>query len=216
MLHRQSGGLSPKFPTKPEDESEVIVVSNNSTSQKQYKILSALFYCFASFAVIFVNKYILSYFNFPHFNFLATSQFIVTSVVLSVLTYFKQIEIPVLTTQIFYEVFPITLMFLGNVMCGLGSTKALNLPMMTALRRFSILLTMLGEWFVLGNKPSTMVALSVCFMILGTVIAASNDITFNAYGYTLVFMNNIFTALNGSYHFIQLYLCIEVIRIDIN
>ena len=69
------------------------------------------------------------------------------------------------------EVAPISLMFLGNVVFGLGSTKSLNLPMFTALRRFSIFMTMCGEYFVLKKTPSISVVVSVLLMVGGALIA---------------------------------------------
>ena len=64
-------------------------------------------------------------------------------------------------------------------MFGLGGTKALSLPMMTVLRRFSILFTMIGEFYVLGTKPAMSVQASVYMMIFGAMVAAANDLAFN-------------------------------------
>ncbi len=88
-------------------------------------------------------------------------------------------------------------MFLGNVICGLGSTKSLNLPMFTALRRFSILFTMIGEWCFLNSKPSAGVVFSIFMMVGGALLAAVYDLSYDTSGYTLVFCNNVFTTLNG-------------------
>ena len=90
-------------------------------------------------------------------------------------------------------------MFLGNVVFGLGSTKSLNLPMFTALRRFSILMTMVGEYFVLKKSPSTEVVISVLLMVGGALIAAYYDLAFDLYGYSMVLLNNLFTSLSGIY-----------------
>jgi solute carrier family 35 len=161
------------------------------------KILSAVFYGLSSLGVIFVNKCILTEYDFPYFNVLATIQFIVTTIILTALILVKVIEIPILTKQICQEVIPISIMFLGNVISGLGSTKSLNLPMLTVLRRFSILMTMVGEWLILNNKASSPVVLSVTLMIGGAIIAAIYDFSFSPSGYFLVLLNNVFTALNG-------------------
>lgn len=119
---------------------------------RQERILSAIFYGVSSLGVIFVNKCILTQYDFPYFNFLATIQFIVTTIILTALIYTKKIDIPILNRQIVEEVLPISIMFLGNVISGLGSTKSLNLPMLTVLRRFSILMTMIGEFIILGKR----------------------------------------------------------------
>ena len=82
---------------------------------------------------------------------------------------------------------------------GLGGTRSLSIPMFTALRRFSILMTMLGEYVVLDKEPTLQVILSVCGMVAGALVAAAFDLAFDAYGYALVFTNNFFTALSGVY-----------------
>jgi solute carrier family 35 protein len=164
-----------------------------------HKVAAALFYGISSILVIFTNKAVMTNYKFKYFDVLATVQFLVTSVILLLLVAMKRVEIPMLTYPIFRETLPVTIMFLGNVLCGLGSTKSLSIPMFTALRRFSILLTMLGEWFLLKNKPSNDIIISVGLMVGGTLIASLYDLSFDLEGYILVFLNNIFTALNGVY-----------------
>ena len=46
-------------------------------------------------------------------------------------------------------------------------------------------------------KPSTPVQMSVYLMILGSIVAASNDLAFNLRGYVYVLLNDFFTAGNG-------------------
>jgi drug/metabolite transporter (DMT)-like permease len=173
------------------------LVSNPS---QLLKLSTALFYGVSSILVIFTNKAVMSKYQFHFFDFLALIQFMVTTFILLLLIVTRRIDsIPMVNWQIFKEIFPVSLMFLGNVLCGLGSTKALNLPMFTALRRFSIMMTMVGEWYLLGNKPSSPVVWSIALMVLGAVIAAVYDLTFDLNGYLFILFNNIFTALNGVY-----------------
>ena len=99
--------------------------------------------------------------------------------------------------EVVKEVLPVSLMFLGNVICGLGSTKALNLPMFTALRRVSILMTMVAEVCFLNARPSHQIVFSIFMMVGGALVAALDDLSYDGWGYTLVLFNNLFTCLNG-------------------
>jgi solute carrier family 35 protein len=103
---------------------------------------SALFYGVASIAVIFLNKIILSEYEFGDFIFLSLSQFLSTVLVLLVLNAMRRVEVPAPSFTIFREIAPVAVMFMGNVVSGLGSTKTLSIPMFTVLRRFSIMMTM--------------------------------------------------------------------------
>ena len=120
-----------------------------------------------------------------------------TSLILASLIITKHIDVPVLDYNIAREIFPISIMFLGNILCGLGGTQSLNLPMFTVLRRFSILLTMIAEYAILNVKPSQPIVTSVLMMVGGALLAAYFDLTFDLVGYCLIFLNNLFTTLNG-------------------
>jgi len=190
--------IRPKLFSKSEEDGLERGEKRNEISSYE-KVVAACFYGGTSLAVIFTNKFIMSGYSFPYFDFLALVQFLATTFVLTVLVMLKRIDIPPLNVAIFREIFPVAMMFLGNVICGLGSTRSLNLPMFTALRRFSIFMTMCAEYLVLSNRPATQIVVSVLMMVGGAFFAALYDLTFDAYGYALVFFNNVFTALNGVY-----------------
>uniref|UniRef100_A0A8C4WXA3 Sugar phosphate transporter domain-containing protein n=1 Tax=Eptatretus burgeri TaxID=7764 RepID=A0A8C4WXA3_EPTBU len=72
------------------------------------------------------------------------------------------------------KVLPLPLLYLGNHLFGLISTKRLSLPMFTALRKISIIFTLLAEIALLGA-----------------------DLSYDGIGYLCVLVNNVFTAANG-------------------
>jgi len=177
-------------------------VSSPSKDRAEYselvkKILTALFYGASSFMIMVVNKTVLTHYHFPSFQVLGIGQMIATVIILNIGKALGIINFPELSTDTFRKIWPLPLMYLGNMVFGLGGTQNLSLPMMTVLRRFSILMTMIGEYYILNVKPSTSVQLSVYCMILGSVVAASNDLAFNLRGYIYVLLNDFFTAGNG-------------------
>lgn len=163
------------------------------------KILSAIFYGVSSFMITVVNKTILTTYGFPSFQVLGVGQMVATIVVLFVGKKSRIVSFPGLELSTFRKIFPLPLIYIGNMFFGLGGTKELSLPMFTALRRFSILMTMLLELYVLGIKPSFTVQFSVYMMILGAIVAAANDLAFTLRGYVFITLNNLFTATNGVY-----------------
>ncbi|CAG9558119.1 unnamed protein product [Danaus chrysippus] len=163
------------------------------------KILSAAFYAFASFMITVVNKTVLTSYAFPSYQVLGLGQMIATIIVLWCGRSLKVVQFPPLDSGIAHRIWPLPVIYLGNMATGLGGTKELSLPMFTALRRFSILMTMILERFVLGIKASWPVQVSVMAMVGGALLAAVDDVTFSWTGYTLVLLNDGFTAANGVY-----------------
>ncbi|KAJ3661204.1 hypothetical protein Zmor_005612 [Zophobas morio] len=171
----------------------------NSQSLLWKQILSAVFYGVASFMITVINKTVLTTYQFPSFQVLGLGQMVATIVVLFVAKKLRFVNFPSFELNTFGKIFPLPLIYIGNMLFGLGGTKELSLPMFTALRRFSILMTMILELYILGVKPSFSVQFSVYTMIIGAVVAASNDIAFNLQGYIFVLLNDLFTATNGVY-----------------
>jgi hypothetical protein len=139
--------------------------NNQSLLWKQ--ILSAVFYGLASFMITVINKTVLTTYEFPSFQVLGIGQMVATIVVLFMGKKLRIVSFPSFELNTFSKIFPLPLIYIGNMLFGLGGTKQLSLPMFTALRRFSILMTMILELYILGVRPSFSVQFSVYTMIIG-------------------------------------------------
>lgn len=177
--------------------SELDLLINNHGVTWMKKVGSAVFYGIASFMITVINKTVLTSYNFPSFLVLSIGQMTASILVLYICKQLKIISFPNVGREIPRKIFPLPLIFLGNMMFGLGGTQALSLPMFAALRRFSILITMILELKILGVRPTTPVQISVYSMIGGALLAATDDLSFNIEGYTYVMITNILTAANG-------------------
>lgn len=122
---------------------------------------------------------------------------VATIVVLASARHFGVVEYPPLESHTFRRIWPLPFIYLGNMITGLGGTQQLSLPMFTALRRFSILMTMIAERLILSKDQSLSVKLCVFAMVGGALLAAFDDLTFSMPGYILVLLNDFFTATNG-------------------
>lgn len=163
------------------------------------KVSTALFYAVCSLFITIVNKSVLTSYVFPSFKIVALGQLVTTVVVLYTAKKMGLIQFPNYHRNIFFELLPLPFIYLGNMIFGLGGTKELSLPMFTMLRRFSILMTMIAEYYVLHIVPNRSVKITVGMMIGGAVIAALNDLGYNFQGYVFVLLNNFLTAVNGVY-----------------
>lgn len=170
-----------------------------SSSPLHLRIISALLYGISSFLIIVINKIVLTTYKFPSVHVLGIGQMIATIIVLYISRSFHIVNFPSLSFDIPNKIWPIPLFYVGNLVCGLGGTKYLSLPMFTVLRRFTILITLIGEYAVLKIRRSSAIISTVFAMIGGAVIAAIDDLSFDLKGYIYVLGNDFFTAANNIY-----------------
>ncbi|PAV72245.1 hypothetical protein WR25_00062 [Diploscapter pachys] len=141
---RDSGGRTSS--NVAEDDSEMTV----SEASLWKRVGSAVFYGLTSILVVFVNKILLTNFKFPSFLCVAFGQMAATVLILYVARLLGLISFPSLDSSIPRKINPLPLLYFLNLVSGLGGTQMINLPMFTVLRRFSILMTMILEYYILG------------------------------------------------------------------
>lgn len=171
------------------------MVETDSKSNTLHKISSAVFFGLTSFLITVVNKIVLTTYLFPSFLFLGLGQLIASVVLLFGAKTLKLIKLQSMSLEAFKEVFPLSMIFVGNMLFGLGGTQSVSLPMFTALRRISIFLTLILEIVLLRSRPGWMIHISVYSMIIGAFVAAADDLSFNLKGYVFVMITNVLTAL---------------------
>ncbi|VDM96344.1 unnamed protein product [Thelazia callipaeda] len=163
------------------------------------RIGSAVAYAVCSVLIVFVNKILLSNLKFPSFLVAGLGQMIATVIILWFASRLGVVTIPPFNSSIPKKILPLPFLYVLNLISGLGGTQRISLPMFTVLRRFSILMTMVMEYIILGVKAPCAVKFSVGLMILGSVIAALFDLSFDTLGYLMILINDICTAANGVY-----------------
>lgn len=141
-------------------------------------------YMSSSFMIVIFNKIILTQFHFPSIPFLMFWQ----SFVSSIFFYWK------LKQRANRKLIMVCLLNVANIFFGLNAAGTLNIAMFTALRRISIMMTLIAQWWFLKKKSTRPVVATVAVMVFGSFVAASDDLTFDLVGYGFAMMNNLLTA----------------------
>ena len=137
---------------------------------------------------------------------------------LTILFLLGWIEFPTPSWSNMMAVQPLPIIQVFNVACGLVGTKLVSIPMFTyvkkkvgnyktqtsqkyahtfillsfyfsVLRRVSIPMTLLAEVYILTMPTTKAIVASVVLLMLGSMIAAANDLSFNLVGYTSILIS---------------------------
>lgn len=121
------------------------------------KLGSAGLYVVVSILITFANKVVLTSYDLRSFVFVSFSQALTAVILLPVVCKVFKYPLPSDLWKSFKSLHPLPLISVLNAVFSLGGTQRLSIPMMTVLRRFTILLTMIFELFLLKVYPSPMV-----------------------------------------------------------
>ena len=88
----------------------------------------------------------------------------------------------------------VCLLNVANMLFGFSASNRMNIAMFSALRRVSVLMTLVAQWYFSKKTFSFPVVASVNLMVVGSLLAVVNDKTFEWEGYLLVTSNNVLTV----------------------
>ncbi|XP_061360448.1 UDP-N-acetylglucosamine transporter UGNT1-like [Gastrolobium bilobum] len=171
-------------------------------------VYAALSYMASSVLLVIFNKAALSSYNFPFANVITLTQMVCGFIILYVM---KSLKIISFTTgepqsnsnnlalfvsfRTLARTFPLALTYLLYMVVTMEAVRGINIPMYTTLRRTAVAFTMIVEYFLSGQRHSSFVIGSVGIVIIGAFVAGSRDLAFDAYSYSVIFVENMFKAV---------------------
>ncbi|MQL69337.1 hypothetical protein Taro_001641 [Colocasia esculenta] len=93
------------------------------------------------------------------------------------------------------QTLPLSIAYLLYMLASMESVRGVNVPMYTTLRRTTVVFTMIVEYLLTGQKYSSPVFGSVVLIVFGAFVAGARDMSYDSYGYAIVFISNITTAI---------------------
>ncbi|XP_010241625.1 PREDICTED: putative UDP-sugar transporter DDB_G0278631 [Nelumbo nucifera] len=169
---------------------------------------ASISYMTCAVLLVMFNKAALSSYNFPCANVITLSQMICSCLLLYVMRFWKIISFTVVDPWALTDnsvtlvplkklvrTLPLASTYLLFMLVSMESVRGVNVPMYTTLRRTTVVFTMIVEYLLTRQKYSSSVVGSVGLIVLGAFIAGARDLSFDSYGYVVVFMANITTAI---------------------
>ncbi|XP_020688266.2 UDP-N-acetylglucosamine transporter UGNT1 [Dendrobium catenatum] len=188
----------------PRSGDESLFKGSGMTKRGAYAALS---YMLCAVLLVMFNKAALSSYNFPSANVITLSQMICSTSLLYVLRRWKIITFSVgdlwsstdsgnfVPPKTLLHTLPLSLAYLLYMLAGMESVRGVNVPMYTTLRRTTVVFTMIVEYLLIGQKYTLSIVGSVALIVFGAFVAGARDLSFDTYGYAIVFLSNITTAI---------------------
>ncbi|KAJ9184035.1 hypothetical protein P3X46_007819 [Hevea brasiliensis] len=169
---------------------------------------AAISYMSCAVLLVMFNKAALSSYNFPSANAITLFQIISSCSFLYALRRWKIISfttgesLPIsdsnttfVPLETLMHTLPLSVAYLLYMLVTMESVRGVNVPMYTTLRRTTVAFTMIMEYLLAGQRYTPPIVGSVGVIILGAFIAGARDLSFDFYGYAVVFLANITTAI---------------------
>ncbi|CAA2958539.1 nucleotide-sugar uncharacterized transporter 3-like [Olea europaea subsp. europaea] len=182
--------------------------SKKSPTMTKKGACAAISYMACAVLLVIFNKAALSSYNFPCANVITLFQMLCSCLFLYALRCWKIISFTsdqtlgltnhpakLVPLKSIIHTLPLAISYLLYMVISMESIRGINVPMYTALRRTTVAFTMMVEYILLGQKHSQYVVGSVGTIVLGAFVAGARDLSFDSYGYSIVIVSNIATAI---------------------
>ncbi|EXC33716.1 hypothetical protein L484_008960 [Morus notabilis] len=198
----------PVFNTlEKEEESDHDKKVSSSSAMTKKGAYAAISYMVSAVLLVMFNKAALSSYKFPCANVITLVQMASSLALLYVMKRWKIISFTaepqsntdnpgtLVPLKTLVHTLPLAISYLFYMLVTMESVRAINVPMYSTLRRTTVAFTMIVEYLLTGSKHSYPVVGSVGMILLGAFFAGARDLSFDAYGYSVVFVANICTAI---------------------
>ncbi|TKY74739.1 UDP-N-acetylglucosamine/UDP-glucose/GDP-mannose transporter [Spatholobus suberectus] len=192
----------------PNDEDRERLLKTDDKTFRGRRIYAAISYMSCAVLLVLFNKAALSSFNFPSASVITLLQMVCSCCFLYVLRRWRIISFTAAESVIIADnskrfvplktvkhTLPLAGAYLLYMLVTMESVRGVNVPMYTTLRRTTVVFTMLVEYMMVGQRYTPSVIFSVGLIVFGAFIAGARDFSFDGYGYSIVFLSNITTAI---------------------
>ncbi|KAH1203552.1 Nucleotide-sugar uncharacterized transporter 3 [Glycine max] len=192
-------------PPKSHDADDKLFKGSAMTKRGAFAAVS---YMSCAVLLVMFNKAALSSYNFPSANVITLLQMVCSCCFLYLLRCWRMISFSTgeslhisdnstkfVSLKTLKHTLPLSGAYLFYMLVTMESVRGVNVPMYTTLRRTTVVFTMLVEFVLVGQRYTPSVIFSVGLIVFGAFVAGARDLSFDAYGYAVVFMSNIATAI---------------------
>ncbi|KAL1532653.1 UDP-N-acetylglucosamine transporter ugnt1 [Salvia divinorum] len=201
-----SGGYLPITATDSAVEADEKQLKASAISKSGAYAASSYMAC--AVLLVMFNKAALSSYSFPCANVITLCQMISSCFFLYVLRRLKLISFnsnesgalsdnfrTLVSMKSLIYTSPLSLTYLFYMLASMEAVRGVNVPMYTTIRRTTVFFTMMIEFIFAGQRYSRPVLGSVVLILLGAFVAGAHDMAFDSYGYLVVVLANISTAV---------------------
>lgn len=150
----------------------------------------ALFYGICSISMNFLNKVIVSTYEFNYPYLIMTCQMIVTVIFLDLLRHFGCQDLKPYSFQSAQDFLPASLFFALHSTLSLTALHGMNIPMYGAIKRCTPLVNLILSVLILKKSmPSNSLIFSILLITFGCLVASFGDLQFDRHAYIMGFMS---------------------------